>query len=255
MAQKIQIDAGQKQSISCLYQKPSESLTKRLDQTLVIMSHGFPGNMKHHGDLYGDIEFLMGAKGYHSLRFDYRGCGDSDGKVQDFTLGAACEDFQTVLHWARAQGYNRFFYIGDGLGAALAIMNMDLDVVGLVCLWAALDLEIFCKKALNIQSLSDAEMKRGVVEKNGQKYGVGLLRELNKIDIQYALKEIFVPSIFLHGTQDKIIPVQQLDLARRYIPAKRVEITIFEDGAHGLPQNNHRKAMMFQIQQFMDKYI
>lgn len=255
MAEKIQIDAGHNQSITALHQVPAERSTKRLDETLVVMSHGFPGNMNHLGHVYGDIEFLMGSKSYHSLRFDFRGCGESDGRPQDFTLGAACEDFQAVMYWARSKGYSRFFFIGDGLGASIAIMNMDMDVKGLAVLWPALDLDVYCKKALGVTDISDAEVKAGYIEKGGHKIGIGLLRELSKIDLQYALKEIFVPSIILHGAQDEIIPVQQLDLARRYIPAKRIEITIFQDGTHGLVKPNHRHAMMFQLQQFIDKYI
>lgn len=255
MAEKIKIDAGSDQSITALHQIPPDQYASRLDETLIIMAHGFPGDKDHMNALYGDLEFLMGSKGYHTLRFDFRGCGESDGGSQNFTLGAACEDFQAVLYWARAKGYKRFLYIGDGIGATIAIMNVDIDVKALLLLWPVLDLDLYCKHSLDIQSISDAEVARGFVDKNGLKISVGFLRELNKIDILYALKEIFVPTMLIHGAQDKVIPVQQLDLARRYIPAKRIEITIFQDGEHGLLKNNHRQAMMFQIQQFMDKYI
>jgi pimeloyl-ACP methyl ester carboxylesterase len=255
-AEKIQIDAGADQSITAHYAVPTELYTSRIDETLIIMLQSFPSAPLQHDKLYLTIEFLMVDKGYHTLRFDYRGCGESDGKPQDFSIGSACEDFQTIMHWAKSKGYKRFFFVGEGLGATIALMNMDIDVKGVILLWPALDLELFRKAALNLDAISEDEIKRGYIEQDGGVIiGTGLIRDLKKIDIVYALKEVFVPTTILHGARDTKIPISQLDLARQYLPAKRVEITTFHDGEHGLIKENHRQSMLFQIQQFIDRYI
>ena len=255
MAEKIQIDAGQDQSITALHSAPEESLTSRIDQTLVIMSHGFPGHKAYQDDLYGAVEFLLADRGYHTLRFDYRGCGESDGREENFTIGSACEDFQAVLYWAKSKGYKRFIYLGEGLGATLAIMNMDLDVRALIMFWPVFDLKSYAGRGLNVKEISDQEQKQGYVDNNNRRIGLNLINELKKIDIMYALKEVFVPTVIFHGARDALVPISQLDIGRRYIPAKRIEITTFHDGVHGMAQENHRKAMMYQILQFVEKYI
>ncbi len=254
-AQKIQIDAGHNQSITALLYVPEDRSTTRVDQTLVLMCHSFPGHKSYHNDIFGDVEFLLGGRGYHTLRFDLRGCGESDGKEEHFTIGGANEDFQAVLYWAKTKGYKHFIFVGEGLGATLSVMNMDLDVRALILCWPVMDLDLYRKAALQISHVSEDELKQGFVSKNDRRIGVNFLKELKKIDIEYALKEVFVPTLILHGARDKNILIEQLDIARRFIPAKRIEITSFHDGEHGLTQSNHRKSMMFQIQQFVEKYV
>ncbi|MFP4313715.1 MAG: alpha/beta hydrolase family protein, partial [Alphaproteobacteria bacterium] len=217
--------------------------------------HGFPGQKTAHNDLFGEIEFILGDKGFHILRFDYRGCGESDGKEEDFTIGSACEDFQTMLYWAKSKGYERFIYVGEGIGAALSIMNTDLDVIGLIMLWPVLDLDVYRKSAFGISKISQSELDKGYVEHKKRRLGVTFLKELRKMDLGYAIRDVRMPTLILHGTQDAIVPISQLDVARAQMNSKRLEITSFHDGEHGLPDYKHRKAMIFQIQQFVEKYI
>lgn len=255
MAEKIQIDAGPDQSITALHGTPNELSTTRLDQTLVLMSHGFPGHKESHCNIFGAIERALTQRGYHTLRFDYRGCGESDGREENFTLGSACEDYQAVLYWAKAKGYKRFIYIGEGLGASLAIMNIDLDVRGCILLWPVLDLSSHAKSCWSLTEPSAEDIRRGFVLHDNYRIGLNLYKELGKIDIVYAIKEMFMPTIVFHGAKDAQVPITGLDMARRYIPAKRLEIMAFHDGEHGLNKENHRKAIMFQILQFAEKYI
>lgn len=255
MAEKIQIDAGNEQSITALLSIPDYESIDRLKRTLVIMSHGFPGHKSHQGDLYGSIEFLLADRGYHTIRYDYRGCGESDGKEENFTIGSANEDFQTIVYWAKTKGYKRFIYIGEGLGASVSIMNIDIDVAALVLFWPVLDLDLYRKSALKISHIKEDELEKGYVEHNNRRIGVSLLKELKKIDITYAIQDVRIPTLIMHGVQDEDIPISQLDLARSQMNAKRIEITSFQDGKAGLNSPNHRKSVMFQLQQFIEKYI
>ena len=71
------------------------------EKTLVIMSHNFPGGHKRgHNDLFGDIEEKLAQAGFHTLRYDFRGCGDSEGESVEFDLNSANIDFQSILKWA-----------------------------------------------------------------------------------------------------------------------------------------------------------
>lgn len=255
MAEKIQISAGESSYISALYNAPMEMSTRSIGETLIIMSHSFPGHKSSNNDLYGDLEFLMVDKGYHTLRFDFRGCGESDGREEDFTLGAACEDFQNVLFWAKTKGYKRFVYVGEGLGAGLSVMNHDLDVICYVMLWPALNYVDFRKHALEAEKITASEKKAGYVKRNNNRVGITLLEELNKIDLIYALREVRSPCLIMHGVKDKKVPISGLDLARAHMRSNRIEITTFQDGESGLTQLNHRKAMFYHVQQFLEKYL
>ncbi len=253
MPEKITIDAGHNESISAIWSKPQERSIRALEKTLVVFSHGFPGHKDHQANLYADFEHLLGHKGYHTLRFDYRGCGTSDGREENFSLGAACEDFQNIRYWAKSQGYEHFVYMGDGIGATLAIMNLDLDVRALILLWPVLDLKSYKTSAFKLDA--SKPVTQNLITSGDSRIGGAFLRELEKLDLTYALKEVFCPTLILHGARDTVVPIAQLDLARSLIRAKRIEITTFHDGEYGLQALNHRKSMFFQIQQFLEKYL
>lgn len=251
MSQKVNIT----EQIKGLYRAPIVRMTDHADKTLVIMSHGFPGSMKAHNDLFGDVELLIAEKGYHALRFDYRGCGKSGGREQDFTIKSAAEDFQNVKLWAKGEGYTRFVYFGEGLGASIAVMNHDLDLACYVMLWPALNIEQYKEGFFGMISLSEEDKARGYVESGKSRLGLPFLEELDKFDLTPFLRDVHVPAMILHGVQDKKIPMECLDLARAHMRSKRLEITGFQDGGHGLTKLNHRKAMFYHIQQFLEKYI
>ncbi len=223
-----------------------------LRKTLVIMAHGFPGHRAGNNDLYGDVEFLLAEKGLHTLRFDFRGCGDSDGLPEDFTMSSAIEDFQNVMYWGRDKGFKNFILIGEGLGASLAVLNMELNVNGLILLWPVLDMKAHSQ---HVFGKPDSEAKKkGYIEHESQRVGLDFLRELEKVDMVHGLEVVRAPTLILHGAEDKIVPVGQLDLARKHIRSDRIEITTFHDGEHGLPKLNHRKMMFYHITQFIEKY-
>ena len=251
MAKKIKIS----DHIIGLHRKPIELSSRTVDETLVIMSHGFPGHKSAHNDMFGDVEFLIADKGFHSLRFDYRGCGESAGTAEHFTMKSASEDFQTVLFWAREHGYKRFVYIGEGLGATLAIQNHDLDVICRVMLWPALDLQEYRHCALKITEVSEDELAKGYVEYDRHRYGIDFLKELKKDALITPMRDLHSPVLIMHGAEDDKIPVGCLDLARAHMHSKRIEITTFHDGGHGLKKLNHRKSMFYHMQQFLEKYI
>ena len=164
MAQKIHIDVGDDQSITALYSRPESRSIDRIDDTLIIMAHGFPGHKAAHDNLFEQIEEFLARKKYHSLRFDFRGCGESDGKEENFTIASAKEDFQTILHWAKSHKYQRFIYIGEGLGATVSILKNDLNVAAFVLFWPVLDTDFYRKKAFDVSFIEETELEKGFVE-------------------------------------------------------------------------------------------
>jgi len=254
MAQNIQILAGEKTYLHGSYSRPVEDSTVDRDTLLIIMLHSFPGNKNGPEKLYLDLEFLLRDKGYHTFRFDFRGCGESEGQEEDFMIATACEDFKSVTHWAKQQNYTRFIVVGEGIGATVALLNASPDIACHVLLWPALNLAEAVTQNFNGNTLDETAIKRGYTMVNDTRVGLSLLREMKKISLKHAIKEIQNPVLVMHGAKDTIAPIEHLDLLRADITAKRVEITSFHDGVHGLPALNHRKTMYYHITQFIEKY-
>lgn len=254
MTNKIQIPGDGNQQLSALHRLYESERILNHEDLLIIMAHGFPGHKTGNNDLYGDLEFLLADKGYNCLRFDFRGCGESDGTQEQFSLSSAQDDFKSVLRWAEEKKYTRFVYIGEGLGGALAVMNVELNVQAMILLWPLLDMQDFYQKNFAELELVETAKKRGYIDHHGHKYGLGLLADLKNASLTGKLKDCYMPTLIMHGARDETIPVEHLDVAREHINARRLEITTFHDGEHGLQKLNHRKMMFHHVTQFIVKY-
>lgn len=255
MSRKTYIDGPDGSMLCGVYNAPRDTVFTELDKTLILMLHDFPGHKSDKNDLYGDIEFLLGNHGFHTLRFDLNGCGESDGQQEEFTLSKALDDVEHVLKWAREdRKYERFVVIGEGLGATLGIMAMQEDIYNLVLLWPALDLKAFQKNAFGLKDSPEITEKKNYISKDENRIGKPFLRELFDLDIVEYLESVKTPTLIMYGAQDEIIEHFQLDMIRKHIGARRVEITTFQDGGYGLEKLNHRKSMFYHIQQFIQKY-
>lgn len=254
MARNVQIPAGEDTYIQAIHSRPTEDSSAEWDSLLVIMVHDFPGDRNSRGNVFHDLEFLLRDKGYHTLRFDFRGCGDSGGKEEDFTLTSAGEDFQAVVGWAREAGYRRFILVGEGLGAGIFLMNMIPGVLCAIMLWPKIDFPLIARTAFSTENVEPDSAGASYVVLDGHRIGLGLLHELYYTDIRPHLEKMECPVLVMHGVMDEISPIDQLDLLRESaFNCPRLEITSFQDGTHGLPQLNHRKAMYFHMAQFIEK--
>lgn len=254
MSEPVEITSENGQMIRALHDVPGGPKARERSKTLILFSHGFPGDMSHHEDLFGLLSSLLVGAGFHTLRFDYRGCGKSDGRPEHFTLGSANEDFKTVTNWAEKQGYKHIIYIGEGLGATLCLMNLDLNVRALVLFWP-----IFNTNNYYEHTFAGPEIRIGfdderTIEHKDHKISAYYLHELKKTDISYAMKEVVMPTLIMHGAKDKDVPMSQLDTARSQLASKRIEITTFHDGEAGLSKPNHRKVLSYHVMQFIEKY-
>ncbi len=254
MAKTIQILAGENQYIHGVYSKPSETSLESREHLLIVMVHGFPGNKDAHENVFKDFNHLISDKGYHTLCFDFRGCGESDGRQEDFTLESASEDFQNILGWAKDHDYTRFIFVCEGLGAPLTFMNAPEDALCFITLWPMLDLPRFAENTFKSKNIEDEWKKAGYALIGNDRIGIPFIEELEKTEITGVISKMNRPILVMHGAQDEVSPIDQLDIIRRHTNARRVEITSFHDGTHGLPQVNHRKTMFYHIMQFIEKY-
>lgn len=225
--------------------------------TLVIMAHGYPGTKESHNDLFGQIARMLDEDGLDSLRFDFRGCGTSSGTPEQFTLHSAHADFELVIKWAREKGYKRFFFIGEGLGALIAAMSSETkNLRGLVMLWPYLDLPETALKEF-LPFLDDPDSSSGdYAEKDGIIAGFAFLRQIRSFDSAARLEQLTAPLLIQQGDRDECAPPAQLELLRAHaINARRIELTTYENGAHGLPAANERRTMLYHIAQFMRRYL
>jgi len=239
MSDPITITIDEDKTLSALHGTPKEGDTSDLDRKLILMMHDFPGHKSAHDNLYGELEDILNAKGFHTLRFDFLGCGESSGEQEIFSLRQAKISLDALKEWAAHNKYKEFTFISNGLGSIAAILNMEISVKCQVMLWPGLNPKLLGETLPKIDK-SLAELP--------------FIKALPSLKLAPHFQDVTMPILILHGTEDDRYPISQLDLARKHMTSKRIEITTFHDGAHGLPALNHRKSMFYHITQFIEKY-
>ncbi len=93
-----------------------------------IVLHGF-GSNKNAGNVLGPVH-LLGKLGYITLRFDMRGCGDSEGEPGRLICLEQVADTQSALSYLldhpRVQP-GRVALLGSSFGAAVALYTAGVD--------------------------------------------------------------------------------------------------------------------------------
>jgi hypothetical protein len=221
-------------------------------QTLALMVHGFPGSKEGHDNLYGDFEVMLNEYGVHTLRFDFRGCGNSEGTPEDFTLARANQDLSLVMQWAQHQNFESIILIGEGLGAHLCLHAVNPMVKMLIMLWPVVDVADYARRTFDAENILKTARSQ-YADIKGRKISLDLIRELMAPEAA-RLPDLKIPVLIQYGTKDTVVPPTDVDILKDNLSARRIDITGYQDGTHGLPDTKHRKMISFHIKQFIEKF-
>lgn len=71
----------------------------------VVHLHGFGGSLSGHKYMYTNMARALAREGIGCARFDFFGCGESDGEFGETTLTGFHHDAEDMCAWAIEQGY------------------------------------------------------------------------------------------------------------------------------------------------------
>lgn len=259
MVSNVHISVGKYDWIHASYSQGDKGAAEfsHSKKVLVVLIHGFPNRDLHsHNNLFALLQDKLAKENLDSLSFDFRGCGKSDGKAVDFNFQTAREDLRAIYSWAKESGYHSLVIIAEGFGASAAIIELPSECKALVLLWPMLDPNhTYLHEHIN--RCKDPNVKqKGYIEIEKQKIGLTFLKQLETCDLTQYIDAINIPILIHHGLLDDVIPIEQLALIREHvINSKRIEITTYDTGAHGLLAPNERETMFYHIKQFLLKYI
>lgn len=233
---------------------PEKEKDPDLARTLVIMMHDIPGNKNGENDRFRDIALTLNKGGYHTLRFDFAGFGESDGEDESFRLTLGYENIQDIIFWAKGKKYNRFIWIAEGVAAGMALTNMTDDVGAMVLISPVFDMKEHARAMLDMHELTDKIERNGFILHKHHHIHLDFLVEMRRTDLLPAMRQAHIPVLILHGGRDDFVPASTIDIAREHLAAKRLEITVFHDGDTTLSAPNHHKAIIDQASAYVREY-
>ncbi|WP_326551674.1 alpha/beta hydrolase family protein [Micromonospora sp. NBC_01813] len=212
---------------------------------MVLMLHGGPGGQKDGPDnLYVDLAERLAAVDIASVRFDFRGCGESTGRYRDMTMQRQVDEMRAVRTFVDQQ-YRpaRWAMIGDSYGATIGLLGLDPAYRCMVLLWPAIWLLDGAFASCLLPQNVAAAQQHGSVELDGEQIGLGFLRELQQIgEVSSPLAGLTTPTLFVHGTADREVPVRQSTRAGGLVAGEKKVVAV-DDGDHCLSRPHEREIV------------
>ncbi|MDD5556748.1 MAG: alpha/beta hydrolase [bacterium] len=204
----------------------------------LVMLHGFTGNRIESHRLFVKAARRFADDGILALRFDFRGCGESDGDFEDLTVDGEMADARAALEFVRRRDdviRDRVGLLGFSFGGAIAACVAAAPGADVRCLvlWAAVaDLRrAFTLKATE-RIVSDFG-RRPVHDLHGNALSQRLLDELFAFRPAERAAGWRGPALVVHGAEDRGVPPD--DAARWREALSRggeVEVRMIEGAGH-----------------------
>ena len=107
---------------------------------VVLNLHGFGGSLSGYKYAHTHLARTLEAEGIACMRFDFYGCGESDGEFDEMTFTGLLEDAEDVYAWLKSQSCvdgEKLFYpvrvwgiCGGKCGSTYSAVRFGSDVSG-----------------------------------------------------------------------------------------------------------------------------
>lgn len=177
----------------------------------LLVCHGLGGDKQGRYRIYVKLAEMLAKCGVATIRFDFRGCGDSEGELGQMSLATQVEDAQAVLDWAFEKPlFNQgpMAILGSSFGGLVAVQMAarNKELFKGIILWAPVFNGMQWQEAWNrLKSggLSGQERDQLTLV-NGERANPMMFQELFTLKIEQHLLEVgHLPLLHLHGDQDQ----------------------------------------------------
>lgn len=181
---------------------------------VAILSHGILTN-RNQGILFIKLVDKLETEGIISIRFDFDGCGESEGNLADNSIKTECEDLKSVIKYVNTLNYvdtNNVNLIGYSMGGAVTSIvagEMPTSIKSTVLWSPAANMIDACEEGKlildNFMDIDDLSTGNNDI---GEEYTFGkvFIEDAIGIDIYGEAKKYTGPVLILQGDKDRVVP-------------------------------------------------
>lgn len=223
MEKKLFFQNSQGQKLAAILTDPSGDKEK----PIIVLCHGFASSKE--SNTCKSIAEKLREKNISTFRFDFFAHGESEGKFEDLTVTEAIDDTMRAIEYLKGMGYKKIGLFGSSFGGLssyfVAAKSEDIYILILkapVASYAEFSAYTDRERVKKWKS-TDYDVREG------KKLKYDFYKDsMNHIAYDVAEK-IKVPTLILHGNQDRDVPVEQSINITKYIQNCALEIVVGAD--------------------------
>lgn len=221
----------------------------------VIMVHGFAKTKSERK--FVELARELAKNGIASFRFDFSGCGDSEGKFEEMSItkevGELNSAYQRLVKEKRIDK-KRIGIFAHSLGTVISCLFQQKyqKAKCLILAASAFDQAQLIKKWYTKVQI-DEWKRRGYLDNPKFRIGLGYLKEAK--DYMELLPLIKVPILILHGGKDEDIPLRMADKVFKNLKIKEKKIVIIPESDHHFESYLSRRELIRLSRKWFKKYL
>lgn len=227
-------------------------LPDRVPAPAVVLCHGFGGSRMEFANIFVDLARLLTERGLAAYRFDFAGCGESDGDFADLTVSDQVDQAGAALELVKAHSAvdaERMSLMGMSLGGLTASLAAAKSPVRSLALWAPAAVAVRANTPDEDPRWRAIE-ERGYIDRGGTPIYRRFVEDGFGIDPWTDAAAYAGPVLLATGTEDELITAGVLDRYRR-LYADRLEEHRFDDVGHTFESVAARKRLLEATAEFL----
>ena len=214
----------------------------------VISCHGMLASKDSPKYIYLADELVK--HGLASIRFDFRGCGASEGSLIKSHITNRLKDLNAIMNHARSElGFEKFGLFGSSMGGFISYLKAGIDLrVGAMVTLAS------------PYSMSELFFAKDIIDEryeiDGVVFGSEFLRDVKVYGTlaQETIAKLSCPTLIFHGTADLLVPLEH---AKRLFETLTTEkmLTIIPGGDHIFSNPAHLTQIISDSTNWFEKYL
>lgn len=227
----------------------------------IVLVHGF-GASKHEYGMFDNLANHLASNGYQIYRFDFAGCGESEGTYSHTTLSKLVSDLKNILTFVQNQPTTdnlRFGLVGMSLGTAVITAFQPKNVKAIVYLGSVSEPHKSLKKLFGPGYNPDGISVRTTVnritaqEKKVEMFG-DFWKDFDHYNLPALIKNIQAPILFIHGEKDSIINTASSQLYFDNANSPK-DLKFIKNADHAFYAPEERNEMIALTKKWFDNYL
>lgn len=251
--EKVSVD-GAKGKLAAIIQKPKMSDGDKV--SVAIICHGFTASKDR--SLLCLIADSLQSKGIASIRFDFNGHGESEGKLDEMTVPNELEDARRVVAYCLTLPWvSDVSIVGHSQGGVVASMIGGELGSGIRCMALCAPATVLRDDALRGQLMDsryDAVNLPDYVDIHGGKHRIGkaYFESAQTLPIYETASRYEGPAIIVHGTADRVVPYTYGERYKQVL--KNAELVLLPGVDHSFTGNTAAKRCAGIVANFIAQH-